>query len=207
MRRIDYMRLGIDIDSTIRQFAEDCIYKYNLQHQLNNSNEPIMTLEDWCDYDYFYRVMGGRKQAHQWWIDNDVFLNAPVMKMARESLLELHTMGHEIIIISKQTRDNHPEAARQTTQWLYNNEIYYDELHYCTNKNVVDIDVIIDDNPRIIDSFLQFHKGNNKKLAVLLVYPWSNQMKWDGCYPLLRHVHKPYWEDIMNIIKDYGRNK
>jgi 5'(3')-deoxyribonucleotidase len=206
------MRLGIDIDSTIRQFAEDSIYKWNLEYkdcQIDNGINCFsrkMVINDWADYDYFYKVCGGRDKAFAWWIQNEVFRHAPVMTGARESLLDLHRSGHDIVIISKQTRHSHPEAARQTTEWLYSNRIYYDELHYCNNKTVVDVDVLIDDNAKLIEEFALHNAKDSNKFAILLRYPWSChfnikelQTITSCCiYEVMEGSN--YWKNIVTVI-------
>jgi len=208
------MRIGVDIDGVLRDFHGHTIRVWNEQHP----DKPFH-LKDWQYNDSFYQMflLKGehphliskqmRNDAFQWWIDNGAYSDAPVLDGACSTLKALHDRKHKIVIISHQTREAHPDAALATTNWLHKNDIYYDELHYVSDKSVVRADVLIDDNSNIIKNFLDKSIVRNTKdlpWAIMFDYPWNIKSKMPYTQPRVISIGPPYWPMTLDLFEQFG---
>lgn len=65
----------------------------------------------------------------------------------RDAMKKLHEMGHKIIIVSFQRSH---ENRIDTLEWLNSNNIYYDDICFTKDKDIVKGDIMVDDNPEFL---------------------------------------------------------
>jgi len=208
------LRILVDIDNVIRAFSKYAIQKWNEEFP----EKAVLSLDLWNSHDWCYSIFSGktrlekRTKCFNWWASKGIYTDAPVLQDACEALIQLSQMGHKIIIASHQTRDAHEDVALQTTQWLYKNNIYWDEIYYTADKAKVVGDVLIDDNANIIDNFLK--KGaSNPNYAIMFEYPWNMDHKFnlpkDKMIFTVRaeSSEKEYWHGVLRIINNIQRRQ
>ena len=76
-----------------------------------------------------------------------------------DTLKTLKNMGHNIILVSDQPNK---ETTDATFRWLKLHDVTYDSIVITGDKYDVDFDIILEDSPRHIKSFIE----NNKKFVV-----------------------------------------
>ena len=141
------MIIKIDMDGVIRDIIPAMLDIYNTEY------EGTLTANDITDYNVnksFPNILSTNKLATDvFFVDNaeKVFLNSNVCNGAKSALDMLHRAGHKIIICTWQFTY---EAKLYTLEFLKNNEIYYDDICFTKEKDLIKSDVIVDDNPEFL---------------------------------------------------------
>ena len=142
------MKIAIDIDDTLTsvdrmQYTEPYLKENGLHFNLVNPDaNSLIGLYDWTKEDVTRFIEAGGSRA---------FLEAPLRKGARETILKWRSAGHKIIILTARMPEWFPDPAALSREQLERNQIPYDELvadvwekgAYCKENG---IDVLIDDN-------------------------------------------------------------
>lgn len=71
-----------------------------------------------------------------------LFRHSPMLDRAKEAIDMLHNAGHKIVIVTYQKSF---ENKIDTLEWLKSNEIYYDDICFTKDKDLVKGDYMIDD--------------------------------------------------------------
>lgn len=187
------MRIAIDVDGVLRQFHQYAVQRWNREHLTDQRKES-----DWISYDWFYELVGSKDAAFQWWIDNGVFSHAPLFPDAVGSIRVLSQAGHDCIILSSQMHAT--SCATQTLKWLIAHNLFglVKEVHFGHDKNVVDFDVMIDDDPRYIYGALD--KAPHI-CCIVFGAPWNTKLlSLDNYQGRMWYLNKDYWKRTIAIM-------
>tara|TARA_Y100000593_G_C4303282_1_gene334465 strand:- start:1319 stop:1882 length:564 start_codon:yes stop_codon:yes gene_type:complete len=147
------MRIGIDCDGVLRDFIPDVINKINQTHP-QHSNK-ILTPEswDWEDWLPFWTDDETEKYIFE---DNYYDLFGPDANPIPSSLEDWPKLkewakenNHELILVSAQR----PHCEEPTREFLEKYGFDFDEIHFTKMKQLVDVDVLVDDSPEKLDIF------------------------------------------------------
>lgn len=142
------MKIAIDIDDTITQVDRaSAVEKYIAEkglpfHIVNPDAHTLLELCDWQREEVTRFMKAG---------GNELFLNAPVRKGARETIEKWKAAGHEIIILTSRIPEWFKDPVGDSRAQLDENRIPYDEVvadvfekgEYCIEHG---IEVLIEDN-------------------------------------------------------------
>lgn len=140
------MRIGIDIDNTITDVKEKLL-KAKVDYA-NKLNKSLFTLTE-EDIKIFLET-----------INEDITFNAQPREDAVKIINTLHSLGHEIYIITARHEKYHSNVYKRTKDWLINNGICFDVLIVNAEyKDIIciqhNIDLMIDDKISICKSVLE----------------------------------------------------
>lgn len=119
---------------------------------------------------------------------------------AIESLKALHDQGHRIVVVT--SPGNYTGCVPDKDWWIskYMPFINQRDRIFCGSKHFVHGDVIIDDSPSIIKSFLD--SGNPTKIATI-VYPYSKPEQFPHLWCVAEGWATPAaaWDKIRSNIE------
>lgn len=108
------------------------------------------------------RVPGGYEALHRFALtQRDLFVRLAPMAGARQALrclVETHGVRVRIITNRLMLKGCHRETIGQTVEWLDRNRIPYSDLCFVDDKRVVEADLYVEDNPRIIRALAEAGK-------------------------------------------------
>ena len=163
------MVIKIDIDGVLRNILKPMCELYNDEFCTDikpkdvnryNVNEMFPLVKEVFGIsavEYFF-------ERHSY----SVFRCAPRYEGVTKAINKLRKLGHKIVIVSFQKS---LENKIDTLNWLKSNKIYYDDICFTSNKNIVNGDVMIDDNP----DFLYQITGNCQ--TILIDMPYNQECK------------------------------
>ncbi|MEN8114554.1 MAG: hypothetical protein ABFS21_09210 [Actinomycetota bacterium] len=158
------MRLGIDLDGVVADFATGWVSRYNDEFDSNVSSEQINHWDAMGDLTHF-ESMGA---FWRWAARGDhgsVFRHLDTYPGALETLKRLKR-NHEIVIITAK-----PDwAVHDTFAWMADHKIPTREIHITEAKWRVPCDVYLDDSPRQID---ELHRNRPEAVVCRFVRPWN----------------------------------
>jgi hypothetical protein len=132
-----------------------------------------LTPQDFAHWDIplGYKIGMEEKRFIDWaWKNAGVQIMAPPYDGARETINYWHGRGDTILIV---TSSFLPEWA--IGQWFVRHNIHYDKIIKAQDKSRVNFDLIIDDNPLVIQEMLE------KELPVLKrELPWNDNIQCAG---------------------------
>jgi 5'-nucleotidase len=142
------MRIGIDVDDTLNQLSVPWS-KWITKH-----HDPEFSLEKWTDWKLTNVAKGG-EDLYKFLSLPGVFFHVPVHKGAPE-VTRLLAEQHEVYIITAFHHWDH--GLKDKCQWLSANfpHIPSDHIIFCNKKNLVDVDVLIDDGVHNFDGYNGF---------------------------------------------------
>ena len=162
------MIFKIDVDGVLRDIVPTMCKVYNEKYgtHLEKSDVTVYDVSDFfteCENaaDFFF-VKNGK----------EIFLESPTTYKAKEALDMLHEAGHKIVICTWQFTD---ENKKYTIDFLSRNNIYYDDICFTKDKDIVKCDVIIDDNPEFISK--ESEEGTTK---ILIDCPYNSEYPNNG---------------------------
>ena len=159
------MRIGIDIDNVISNFEED------IEKEYLKNNAKIVDLTKWIDEGRYNWSIEKSKEFYKSNIER-IATNLTTIDFAAKYIKKLKEDGNQIYIISGRNNGEYTNPYEMTKKWLEENHIYYDNLiltnaydnhaktEECKKNN---IDIMIDDSPRICDDL----KENNIKVLMM----------------------------------------
>jgi len=141
------MIIKIDVDGVIRNITKPMTELYERDFG------DTISEDDFTDYDVdvvFPKLNG--KAREYFFIENGKYVfkdGATVIDGAKEAIDILHNAGHKIVIVTWQIG-----LANKiyTLQFLEEHGIYYDDICFTRDKDIVFGDVIIDDNPEFLEN-------------------------------------------------------
>ena len=173
------MRIGIDVDNTMTNTFEYLLelkkkYLPNMEDNYHNWDTDIR--------DEFLEEHIG-----------EIWKNCTLKKNCKETIHKLHSLGHEIIIISYRQDVYHQNSFEILDDYLKRNGIEVDELYTGITKKgefceACMIDLFIDDKLENLDAV------SNKGIDVIQFY---NSFEKIGDYKVVKD-----WEELYRIVKD-----
>lgn len=172
------MNIGIDIDGVLRDFCGQLKHVYSKVY-------PDHVVGEITDYDLsqFFPIGKEIFDFFQIRFPYEVFELAKPYPGAKEFVNNLRS--NKIIMVTTQKRGN----EIYTLNWLTMHGIYYDSIIFTKDKNIANIDILIDDCD-----------DNLKRVNIFPICFAQNWNEWSG-------MRTDNYKEIINIIKDIEHNK
>jgi 5'(3')-deoxyribonucleotidase len=141
------MRVKVDIDGVLRDTFSAMVNLYNREFDEKLQVSDIISYDSDISFPLIHERLG--KPGNTWFFKEhprECFL-APAFPGVSEALKELRDNGWDIIICTNQPTE---AGRRYTLQFLEDNKIPYDELHFTKSKHLVSGDYLIDDAPEFL---------------------------------------------------------
>jgi 5'(3')-deoxyribonucleotidase len=141
------MRVKVDIDGVLRNTFSAMIDLYNNEFGESLKVTDIISYDSDVSFPLIREKLG--KPGNTWFFKEhprECFL-APAFPGVSEALSNLRSKGWEIVICTNQPTE---AGRRYTLQFLEDNKIPYDELHFTKSKHLVAGDYLIDDAPEFL---------------------------------------------------------
>jgi len=165
------MRIGIDCDGVLRNFDGSVIRRIRETHP--NLIDKVIAVRNW-DIKTWLPFWSAEESTKYIFDDNyqDIFENAPICRDAKEQwtfLLDWAiAQGHELVLVSAQR----PKCISPTLVWLGKHGFSFKELHFTKNKEVLDIDVLVDDYE---DNLIKF--SNAGKISICFSHKYNTDIQ------------------------------
>jgi hypothetical protein len=171
------VRVAFDVDGVLRDLMRAYV--------------PLVghTLDDLTTHDKAIRLAGGLDQFNELLDSRACWTEARPYTHLLGLCKCVEAAGHTILIATAvQT-----EAGRKgTLDWLYVNDVNYDELHFCVDKMRVHFDAIVEDDPK-----MAYAAASSGRAAFLVNRPWTNG---DWRHPNLFKL--PEDAEAVNMVMD-----
>jgi hypothetical protein len=139
-------RVGIDLDGVLYDFSGS-VFRY-LKHIDHDIVERIPTApeserwefyEDWgmTLHEFLEHVSNG--------VDAGIIFTGPARPGSAEALHWLQMEGHTVVIVTDRRSGTPGKAEENTREWLAENNIPFDELHFDSDKTAYNCDWFIED--------------------------------------------------------------
>ena len=159
------MVIKIDIDGVLRNILNTMCDIYNKEFCTNIKEDDVEVYY----VDNFFTLIKERlgiSGIKFFFEDNGfrIFRCSKPYDGVRDAMNKLHEMGHKIVIVSFQRSY---ENMVDTLEWLNSNNIYYDDICFTKNKDIVKADIMVDDNPEFL------YQITDNCQAVLIDMPYN----------------------------------
>lgn len=173
------LNIGVDIDGVVRDLYHPLVSIFREKLP----NEQIKDVKEWDDYRVAAHTSVGARIYKLWFVDWAVKLysTAPAYNEVIRDLVLLRELGHKIHYISAQPNQL---CELLTLEWLQNEVIYYDSVHFTQEKWRIECDAYVDDSPEQLRNYT-----TNGKLAFKYMQPWNRGFL--QCRPILRLKNLP----------------
>lgn len=159
------MRVAFDIDGVLRDLM--AAYVPHVERSVEELDVYDRAIEFAGGVEQFYEIMDGR----------DCWRTASPYPAILALYRQIANAGHTLILITSNPSD---KGRHGTMDWLTRHEIMYDELHFCTNKLVVDFSAILEDHPHTA-----YAAASLGRAAFLVQRPWTHDpMKHPNLFAL-----------------------
>jgi 5'(3')-deoxyribonucleotidase len=165
------MRVKVDIDGVLRNTFSAMIDLYNKEFDESLQVSDIISYDPDISFPLIHEKLG--KSGSTWFFKEhprECFL-APAFPGVSEALIRLRSKGWEVVICTNQPTE---AGRRYTLEFLENNKIPYDELHFTRSKHLVSGDYLIDDAPDFLTAPVQ---GLESRICV--DYPFNQGIPSD----------------------------
>lgn len=149
------MRVGFDLDGCLYDFGE------SVRRYLDSIGRPYGWKDDhhephhWDFYEYWGMDRHEFAQICHDGADAGYIFCGDTRPGAVEAVERVARLGHEIIIITDRQFGSTPEVShKNTTEWLAQHGIEYDELVFSANKNAVPTDMFVEDKLENYDALI-----------------------------------------------------
>lgn len=115
------------------------------------------------------------------------FRHSPMIDKAKEAIDMLHNAGHRICIVTYQKTY---ENKMDTLYWLNKNNIYYDEICFTKNKNLIKGDYMIDDCVSNLNDI------TSPTIPICINAPYNKE-----------DVFYPRFDSLYDFVVDYLKDK
>ena len=155
---MDKLKIGIDMDETINTFIHDLIEKYNDRY------DDILTFNEVFDYNIRKFLKPECKDIFAEFCDNEFMSNLKLVAGAKNVIDKLHET-EDIYFVTA----GYPETVFARHKWLKRHFEWYNHgnLIICTNKQMLKLDVLIDDH---YDNLI-----NGCYRSILIDKPWNRK--------------------------------
>jgi len=177
------MKIAFDIDSILNNLTEAVLEVYNVDSNDNLTIDDITTyrIENFVKPEY-------KEDFPKYFIDKRVWKKVKPVKEAVDLVNKLHEEGHEIYYITATEPYNLYKKSRWLLRILPNIPVRA-ALIRLEHKQLIDVDVLVDDNS---DNFV----GNCHYHKVLLDYAWNKNID-DAKENIIRCYN---WDEIEKAI-------
>lgn len=159
----------IDVDGVLRDIISTMCEIYNEEFSTNLKYNDIKEYDVSLSFpliekkynfkaSYYFFVLHGKK----------IFRDSPKYPEVNNAILKLHNLGYRIIIVSSQES---VENKIDTLKWLHYNEIYYDDICFTKNKDIVKGDYMVDDYPN------NLREITGSTQPILILQPYNKMCK------------------------------
>ena len=149
------MRIGIDCDGVLRDFIPALIDSIKETHPEHADKIKPVKAWEWESWLPFWTEEETEKYVFE---DNylDFFgVDCPPIKSSVEDWKKLKRWAedndHELVLVSAQR----PHCEELTDAWLKKYGFNFKEKHYTKYKQLIDIDVLVDDSPEKLKTFAE----------------------------------------------------
>jgi len=175
------MRYGIDMDGVIYDF-EAALREWIEQ----TTGRPAHTMPDseswefWRDqwgltFEEFYAHCNESVDA------GHMFRKGDPEPGALEQIHRLTNDGHTVLFVTARMFGN--RSQENTTEWLHEHGFPYDEIHFTSDKHLIELDWLVDDLP---DNYFAVDSGGNNGVF-LLTRPWNAHVRGVRRVESLKH--------------------
>jgi len=192
------MRVKVDIDGVVRDTFSAMIDLYNKEFGESLKVADIISYDSDISFPLIQEKLG--KSGNTWFFKEhprECFL-APAFPGVSEALKKLRDTGWEVVICTNQPTE---DGRRYTLQFLADNDIPYDELHFTKSKHLVSGDYLIDDAPEFLTA-----PAGESELRICIDYPFNQGIPSDFRVKSLTEAIKFLSETSGQILK-YDENK
>ena len=172
------MRVAFDVDGVLR----DLMAAY-LPHVQRSRDEVVR-------YSSAIEFAGGLDQFLDLLDHHDCWGSAPAHPHYLGLAKMVEASGHAVVIATAITT----EVGRQSTlRWLCNQDVTYDELHFCVEKLMVRFDAIIEGDPK-----MAYAAACAGRAAFLVNRPWTADVD-------VKHINLfklPPDEEALDVVMD-----
>ena len=190
----------MDIDGVLRNTFSAMIDLYNNEFGESMQVTDIISYDSDVSFPLIHEKLG--KSGNTWFFKEhpaECFL-APAFPGVSEALTELRSKGWEVVICTNQPTE---AGRRYTLQFLEDNKIPYDELHFTKSKHLVSGDYLIDDAPEFLTAPV---RGLESRICI--DYPFNQGIPSDLRVKSLTEAVKFLEETSGEILKcDENKNK
>ena len=190
----------MDIDGVLRNTFSAMIDLYNNEFGESMQVTDIISYDSDVSFPLIHEKLG--QSGNTWFFKEhpaECFL-APAFPGVSEALTELRSKGWEVVICTNQPTE---AGRRYTLQFLEDNKIPYDELHFTKSKHLVSGDYLIDDAPEFLTAPVQ---GLESRICI--DYPFNQGIPSDLRVKSLTEAVKFLEETSGEILKcDENKNK
>jgi 5'(3')-deoxyribonucleotidase len=151
------IRIGVDLDNILNNLNSEWINTYN---KLNNDS---LTIEDIKSWD-FHKYTKNGKEIYTY-LNNDLFAKLRPLPHSIEATKNIMN-HHELFVVTA----SYPNTIETKMNWLheYFPHIPYDNVIICQRKDLVDVDLLIDDSPINIMNF--------PRDVIVMDYAWNRDV-------------------------------
>lgn len=179
------MKILIDLDSTLTNFAEVLLNELNLIHNTNYSYKEI------THWNWFPETFSDPWEPTE---HNFFWDMVEVSPQAKDVIEYLSFIGHEVYIVTASFFNNKlGYKINSTLKQLDNRLISEKNIIIAQNKEMVRGDVLIDDN---CDNLINFViKGDSKQRAICYAQPWNEDSifyRTNDWNIILNHINNIY---------------
>ena len=163
------MIIKIDIDGVLRNILKTICEIYNNEFYDNIKPEEVNLYKVDEMFPLIKETYG--ISAAEFFFEKHgftIFRTSPMYNGVNKAINKLRKLGHKIVIVSFQKTI---ENKIDTLQWLKSHKIYYDDICFTSNKDIVKGDIMVDDNPE----FLYQISGDCQ--TVLIDMPYNKNCK------------------------------
>lgn len=169
------MRIGLDCDGVLRNFT-DSVKRVVVREYPEFKNELELPIKMTWDFESWLPFWTEDEAEDFIFVKHyyDIFANADPYPEAIEDWIILKEWekinGHELVLVSAQRN----QTVIATTEWIGTNKFDFRELHYIAEKWKVDVDILIDDNPKKLKAFKE--KSVSSGDAICFKQPWNTKL-------------------------------
>lgn len=171
--------IGVDLDGVVRNLYHPLVELFREEMP----NETIKDVQFWDDYRVSKHTSIGDRIYRYWFVDwaAKLYGNAPAYDETVRDLSLLKSLGHKIHFITAQPNQI---CELLTLQWIQDEVINYDSIHFTQDKWKVECDCYVDDSPEQLRAY-----NAHGRISFKLMQPWNRG--FIGSRPILRLKNVP----------------
>ena len=195
--------IGVDCDDVVINLVPNWLYFYNEHYK---DNLKVDDIQDW-DISRYVKPECGKKIYEYIHPDTsksflkrfNIYDFCDPVKNSLMSIQELRNMGYRVIFV---TASNRLDAKYN---WLEHHGFLDNRANFvhAFDKNLINMDYLIDDRWENITSFAN-RKNNNKK-GILFNQPWN--LKYNDNYNNYDYIRVNNWTDVVKYFKNIEGNQ
>jgi 5'-nucleotidase len=182
------VRIGIDLDGVVFDTIGELVRLYNLEYDDNLQREDIKSWET-------ARFVKCGEEIYRYFYDEAFYANLPLMDGVLEVMGRLDKK-HELVLVSDTPAVGMVNRSRQLEKVFPVDQFRFmreKNIIYTARKDLVDIDLLLDDKPENIEDFHRTGKG----WAVVFDWPYNRHLR------NYRRI-KNWWE-FEELIESHSR--